>query len=83
MVDLDAVAPHYRIDLRREGELDRLEITAEHHPEFGGTAEELEADIDGALRNVLDVSPDSIEVVGAGELERTEVGKVKRVFDHR
>ena len=83
MVDLDAVAPHYRIDLRRDGELDRLEITAEHHPEFDGPAADLAERIDGSLRDVLDVSPDRIEVVGPGELERTEVGKVKRVFDHR
>ncbi len=83
MVDLDAVAPHYRIDLRRENELDRLEITAEHHHEFDDSPEELASDIDDALRDVLDVSPDSIDVVAPGELERTEVGKVKRVFDHR
>lgn len=83
MVDLDAVAPHYRIDLRREDELDRLEVTAEHHPEFDGDPDDLAARIDDALRDVLDVSPDSIDVVEPGELERTEVGKVKRVFDHR
>ena len=83
MVDLEAVAPHYRIDLRRDDELDRLEITAEHHHEYDGSLEDLADDIGATLRDVLDVSPDSIEVVGPSELERTEVGKVKRVFDHR
>jgi phenylacetate-CoA ligase len=32
---------------------------------------------------VLEVTPDDVEVVAPGEIERSEVGKVKRVFDHR
>ncbi|MFD2376149.1 phenylacetate--CoA ligase, partial [Haloarchaeobius iranensis] len=48
-----------------------------------GSHEELERDIEGKLNEVLDVKPDEIEVVGPGVIERTEVGKVKRVFDHR
>ncbi|NHN40850.1 phenylacetate--CoA ligase [Halorubellus sp. JP-L1] len=83
MVDIDAVAPHYRIDLYREGNLDTLELTVEHVHDYDGTHEELEAEIDSRLRDVLDVKPDEIEVVGPGVIDRTEVGKVKRVYDHR
>jgi phenylacetate-CoA ligase len=83
MVDLVEVAPHYRIDLYREGNLDTLELTVEHAPDYDGVHEELADDIDARLKEVLDVKPDEVEVVGPGVIERTEVGKVKRVYDHR
>ncbi|WP_435363905.1 phenylacetate--CoA ligase PaaK [Haloarchaeobius sp. DYHT-AS-18] len=83
MLDMEDVAPYYRIDLYRKGNLDTLELTVEYHEDYNGTHEELEADIESKLKDVLDVKPDEIEVVGPGVIERTEVGKVKRVFDHR
>ncbi|WP_435318377.1 phenylacetate--CoA ligase PaaK [Haloarchaeobius sp. TZWSO28] len=83
MLDMEDVAPYYRIDLYRKGNLDTLELTVEHHEDYNGTHEELEVDIESKLKDVLDVKPDEIEVVGPGVIERTEVGKVKRVFDHR
>ena len=83
MVDLVEVAPHYRIDLYREGNLDTLELTVEHAPDYDGVHEELADDIDARLKEVLDVKPDEVEVVGPGVIDRTEVGKVKRVYDHR
>ncbi|WP_139136065.1 phenylacetate--CoA ligase, partial [Haladaptatus sp. W1] len=83
MVDLDAVAPHYRIDLRRDGQLDRMEITVEYHEDFEDSPHELRERIQERLREILEVKPDTLEVVEPGALERTEVGKVKRVYDHR
>ncbi|WP_049999030.1 phenylacetate--CoA ligase PaaK [Halococcus sediminicola] len=83
MLDIDEVAPHYRLDLRREDTLDTMEITVEPHEQSGTAPEELRAAIDERLNDELDVSPDSIEVVDPGTIDRTEVGKVKRVFDHR
>jgi len=83
MLDLGDVAPHYRIDLYREDNLDTMEITVEHHEDFRGTPDQLREEIESELRDVLEVSPDEVEVVEPGEIERTEVGKVKRVFDHR
>ena len=83
MVDLVEVAPHYRIDLYREGNLDTLELTVEHAPEYEGEHEDLAEDIEARLKEVLDVKPDEVEVVGPGVIDRTEVGKVKRVYDHR
>jgi phenylacetate-CoA ligase len=35
------------------------------------------------LENVLAFTPDSLDIVDPGGIERTEVGKVKRVYDHR
>ncbi|WP_255169845.1 phenylacetate--CoA ligase PaaK [Natrononativus amylolyticus] len=83
MVDIEEVAPHYRIDLYREGSLDTMEITVEHHEEFDGDVEELRDRIERRLNDVLDVTVDELEVLPFGEIERTEVGKVTRVFDHR
>ncbi|MFW6153191.1 MAG: phenylacetate--CoA ligase family protein, partial [Halobacteriota archaeon] len=83
VVDLGDMSGHYRIDLYREGQLDTMEITAERHADSNRTNEELEEAIEGRLEAVLDVMPDEVSVVDPGTIERTEVGKVKRVFDHR
>ncbi|WP_370525580.1 phenylacetate--CoA ligase PaaK [Halococcus qingdaonensis] len=83
MVGIDEVAPHYRIDLRREDSLDTMAITVEPHERSTTTPVELRATIEERLGEELDVSPDDIDVVEPGTIERTEVGKVKRVFDHR
>jgi phenylacetate-CoA ligase len=83
MVDFEDVAPHYRIDLRREGNLDTLEITVEHHEEFEGDREDLAERIETRLAEVLEVQPDEVTVVGPGVIDRQETGKVKRVYDHR
>ncbi|WP_323677180.1 phenylacetate--CoA ligase PaaK [Halorubellus sp. PRR65] len=83
MVDIADVAPHYRIDLYREGNLDTLELTVEHAHDYDDSHEALEDDIEARLKEVLDVKPDEVEVVGPGVIDRTEVGKVKRVYDHR
>jgi phenylacetate-CoA ligase len=83
MVDFEDVAPHYRIDLRREGNLDTLEITVEHHEEFEGDREDLAERIETRLAEILEVQPDEVTVVGPGVIDRQETGKVKRVYDHR
>ncbi|NHN49020.1 phenylacetate--CoA ligase [Halostella sp. JP-L12] len=83
VVDVDDVAPHYRIDLDREEGLDRLAITVEHDPAYDGDAEALEERVRDRLDETLALTPDDLSVVGPGEIERTEVGKVQRVYDHR
>ncbi|OIB55917.1 phenylacetate--CoA ligase PaaK [Natrialba sp. SSL1] len=84
VLEFDAVEPYYRIDLTREDELDRMAVTVEH--EAGLSAAERETLRDRLLtrlENVLSFTPDELTLVGPGEIERTEVGKVKRVYDHR
>ncbi|MDG5761283.1 phenylacetate--CoA ligase [Natronococcus sp. A-GB1] len=83
VLEFDAVAPHYRIDLSREDELDRLALTVELAEGFDGDRERLREAVLERLENALSVRPDSLDVVEYGTLERTEVGKVKRVYDHR
>ncbi|PSP54462.1 phenylacetate--CoA ligase [Halobacteriales archaeon QS_1_67_19] len=83
MVDLADVAPHYRIDLYRRGNLDTMELTVEYHEDYEGTHDELAARIEEELEATLEVTPDELEVVGPGVIDRSETGKVKRVYDHR
>jgi len=83
LLDFEEVAPHYRIDLRREDALDTIEITVEHHEDFSGDADALRERLHERIASVLTLSPDSLSVVSPGTIERTTVGKVKRVYDHR
>ncbi|WP_121740945.1 phenylacetate--CoA ligase PaaK [Natronorubrum halophilum] len=83
VLEFDAVAPYYRIDLYREDNLDRLELTIEREPGFDGDTADLRDRIRTRLSNVLSFTPDELEIVGPDSIERTEVGKVKRVYDHR
>ncbi|WP_396613513.1 phenylacetate--CoA ligase PaaK (plasmid) [Haloferax sp. S1W] len=83
VLEFDEVAPHYRIDLRREGTLDKLDLTVELTEDFDGSRDDLESRIRKRLSNVLSFSPDDVTLVEPGEIERTKVGKVQRVYDHR
>jgi phenylacetate-CoA ligase len=83
VLDIDGVAPHYRIDLYKEGSLDVMELTVEKDLDFEGDEEELHNTIMKRLSNVLQFTPDELDLVEPGGIERTEVGKVQRVYDHR
>ncbi|WP_440764094.1 phenylacetate--CoA ligase PaaK [Natronorubrum sp. DTA7] len=83
VLEFDAVAPYYRIDLDRETNLDTLELTVELAEGFDGDVDRLRDEVLGRLQNALSVTPDDLELVEYGTIERTEVGKVKRVHDHR
>ncbi|AGB36954.1 phenylacetate--CoA ligase PaaK [Natronococcus occultus] len=83
VLEFDAVAPYYRIDLSREDELDRMALTVELTTGFDGDRESLREAVLDRLTNVLSIRPDVLELVEHDTIERTEVGKVKRVYDHR
>jgi phenylacetate-CoA ligase len=83
VVGIDGMTGHYRIDLHREGSLDAMHVTAERHEDADRSASELRGLVERRLEDALEVTPDDIEVVGHGGVERNEVGKVKRVYDHR
>ena len=79
----DAVAPHYRIDLRRENGLDRIELTVEPRVDFTGDPATLRDRLHDRVDEALNVSVDELAVVEPGGIDRTETGKVQRVYDHR
>ncbi|SDQ22049.1 phenylacetate--CoA ligase PaaK [Natronobacterium texcoconense] len=83
VLEFDDVAPYYRIDLYREDNLDRLELTVELAADFDGDSDTLREEMGERLANTLSFRPDALELVDYGTIERTEVGKVKRVYDHR
>jgi phenylacetate-CoA ligase len=83
IVDIEGIAPHYRIDLRKDGSLDVLELTMEYIEDSERDEDALREEILTRLQNVLALTPDELELVPPGDIERTEVGKVKRVYDHR
>lgn len=83
MLDVSGVAPHYRLDLSREGALDRMNVTAEHHEDYAGDVAALETRILERLEAVLDLTPNAVSVVEPATIDRSETGKVQRVFDHR
>lgn len=83
VLDIDGVAPHYRIDLREENNLDVMELIIEKKQEFDGDESELYDTVMTRLSNVLSFTPDKLTLVDSGGIERTKVGKVQRVFDQR
>ena len=83
VLEFDEVAPHYRIDLDREENLDTIAITVELVEGFEGDPDDLRERIERRLRSVLSLRPDELDVVPPGGIERQETGKVKRVWDHR
>jgi phenylacetate-CoA ligase len=83
ILDTGGVAPHYRIDVYREDNLDTLELTVERAPEAEQTDQELQDEILGRLSNILSFTPDELELVAPHTLERTEVGKAQYVYDYR
>ncbi|ELY40374.1 phenylacetate--CoA ligase PaaK [Natronorubrum tibetense] len=83
ILEFDAVAPYYRIDLDRENNLDTLELTVELAEAFDGDLDGLRDKVLERLQNALSFTPDELELVEYGTIERTEVGKVTRVYDHR
>ena len=83
VLEFDKVAPYYRIDLHREDELDTMKLSVELVEGFEGSRDAAREEILTRLENVLSFTPDELRLAGPGELERTEVGKVQRVFDHR
>jgi phenylacetate-CoA ligase len=83
VLEFEQVAPHYRIDLDREGNLDTVELTVELVEDFAGDVDDLEARIGTRLKNVLGFTPDEFHLVPYGDIARQETGKVQRVYDHR
>jgi len=81
--DVEDLSEQYRVDVSREGTMDRLTITVEHDPEYDGDPEDLEDRLAENLSVALQLIPDEVDVVEPGTIERTEVGKVKRLYDHR
>jgi phenylacetate-CoA ligase len=83
VLEIEGTEPQYRIDLYRENNLDRIDLTVEMTEDYHGSVSDLRDHLERCLSDVLSFTPDDLELVEYGSIERTEVGKVKRVYDHR
>ncbi|MHB8529402.1 MAG: phenylacetate--CoA ligase family protein [Caulobacteraceae bacterium] len=82
ILETSALAPHYRIDVRRDGPLDNLRVTVEWARK-AGPAERAQAGsiLARRIKDRLGLKV-AVELAAPGDLARSE-GKARRVFDHR
>ena len=78
------LAPHYILEVRREGALDNLEVIVELGPQVANVAavrDEAARDLQRRIKSYVGVTA-SVSVCNPGVIDRS-VGKAKRVFDRR
>jgi phenylacetate-CoA ligase len=78
------LAPHYVLEVCREGALDHLEVIVELDPQAANVAavrDEAARDLRRRIKSYVGVTA-SVSVCNPGALERS-VGKAKRVHDRR
>jgi phenylacetate-CoA ligase len=77
----------YQIQVTREGHLDELDVLVELRPELSDRLEAAQREAIGRdvahhIKSMIGVSA-KIHVLGTDKIERTVVGKAKRVIDKR
>lgn len=85
ILKVEQLAPHYEIEVYRDGNLDCVEVRTELKPESGSTDAEgrqlLAKKLQHHIKSYIGIST-RIEVCEPGRLARSE-GKAKRVYDRR
>jgi len=78
----DRLAPHYVLELRREGRLDTLTVIVEGRPGIDESKRtEVGQHLKHQIKSYIGVTAD-VDVVGEGKVERS-LGKAKRIIDLR
>jgi phenylacetate-CoA ligase len=77
----ERLAPHYVLELRREGALDALDVLVETRNGAEGDAAELAGRAEHLIKAYVGVTT-NVRVVAPGTIERSQ-GKAKRVIDLR
>ena len=79
------LAPHYQIEVTRDGHLDAIAVNVELRPDMAGGGDEVKKDVANELRHhiksYIGISA-AIRVLDPGSIERSQ-GKAKRVIDKR
>ena len=83
----DKLCGHYQLVLTREGHLDQLTVRAELRPELAdrigqGLRRQIGEEVRHAIKSFVGISAE-IEILEPDSIERTQVGKAKRVIDRR
>ncbi|MEO5698404.1 MAG: phenylacetate--CoA ligase PaaK [Burkholderiaceae bacterium] len=73
---------HYQLRVSREGPLDAMEVRCELHPGTEGDAIEIGAWVRHRIKTLVGVST-TVTVLAPDSIERTLVGKARRVIDTR
>ena len=81
------LAPQYQLVVTRENHMDKLDIIAELRPEVSGKLSEIEMEalnrqLQHDIKTFVGVSS-KVRVLAANSIERTSVGKARRVIDKR
>jgi phenylacetate-CoA ligase len=78
------LAPHYMLEVWRQGALDHLDVRVELKPQAANVEsarEQAASDLQRRIKSYVGVSA-SVSVCNPGDIERS-LGKAKRVFDRR
>ncbi|MBC3919492.1 phenylacetate--CoA ligase [Undibacterium sp. CY18W] len=81
------LAPQYQLVVARDGHMDKLDIVAELRPEISATLSEqdvqqLRQQLEHHIKTFIGVSC-KVSILPANSIERTLVGKARRVVDNR
>lgn len=80
LMEIPGLAPHFQIELFRDGTMDGMRVHVELAPE-GGDKAALASDLRARIRNVVGIGAE-VAVGDPGSVERSQ-GKAKRVVDNR
>ncbi|WP_417282541.1 phenylacetate--CoA ligase PaaK [Comamonas sp.] len=72
----------YQIVVTRDGNLDQMAVRCELQPGMQGQAQQLADWVQQRIKTLIGIST-AVEVLGADSIERTLVGKARRVIDKR
>lgn len=80
-----SLAPHYLIEVTRDGHLDKMDVMVEPKPELAAASaeqrQEIAKDLQHHIKSYIGVST-RVRVMDPGSIERSQ-GKAKRVIDKR
>ncbi|WP_075255552.1 phenylacetate--CoA ligase PaaK [Herbaspirillum camelliae] len=83
ILKLPQLAPQYQLQIERHGHMDSMCVFAELREDVSNEhVEALEKELQHSIKTYVGIST-KVTVVPAGMIERTSVGKAKRVIDHR
>lgn len=81
VLGVDALTPHFILELTKRGRLDALTVRIERHPDHGRSGAELTAELSRRIKAQAGVSVDVV-LEEPGALPRSE-GKYRRLYDLR
>ncbi|AON56480.1 phenylacetate--CoA ligase PaaK [Herbaspirillum seropedicae] len=83
ILKLPQLAPQYQLQIERHGHMDSMSVFAELREDVSNEhVEALEKELQHSIKTYVGIST-KVTVVPAGMIERTSVGKAKRVIDNR